>query len=149
MGFSGGETDSWRDSGLAWPKEGETVRVSERERAVDGGAVNLTMPPFTQVIPPLNPEKNSRKPKTKRNKWSHLFCWWSASNFHSFNINKIHPFFFNWLTRRGASSWFWLTAVYRVVRLLWCYINSQRGRATLKENADHTKEEKQETEQMK
>lgn len=53
MVFAGGATDSYRDSGLAKPKDGGRERESKSERRrgeVDGGVVKWTVPPFTQVL---------------------------------------------------------------------------------------------------
>lgn len=56
----------------------ESEREREWEREVDAGVVKLTVPPFTQVLPSLSPEKTRRTSKTQKNKWSHSFRWWSA-----------------------------------------------------------------------
>lgn len=51
MVLAGGETDSYRDSGLAAPREGERARMRDGgKEEVDGGVVKLTVPPFNQVL---------------------------------------------------------------------------------------------------
>lgn len=64
MVFAGGETDSYRDSGLAWLRRG----VGGVGVVVDGGVVTLTLPPFTQVLSSSEPRKIWRKSKRQKNK---------------------------------------------------------------------------------
>ena len=51
-------TDSYRDSGLARPKEGERARVRDRE--VGGGVVKLTVPSFTRFLAEHQKQKRTR-----------------------------------------------------------------------------------------
>ncbi len=92
MVFAGGETDSYRDSGLAQLKEGKIVRVRDREREVDGGVVKLTVPPFTQALPSLNPEQNVQNFKNTKEQVEPLFPSVVSFRLPQLSIKTIHPF---------------------------------------------------------
>lgn len=94
--FAGGETDSYRDSGLAQPKEGEREWEweweTEREREVDGGVVKLTVPLFTQVLPSLNPGENEQNIKNTKEQVKPLFPLVVCFRLPALNTKTMHPF---------------------------------------------------------
>lgn len=81
-GFCRRKTDSYRDSGLAWSKEGVkrgggVERRPTGKRAVDGGLVNW---PYLRLPKSCLPWTRRKRQNNRRRRFS---CWWSPSDPHS------------------------------------------------------------------
>lgn len=93
MVFAGGETDSYRDSGLAQPNEGERARVSDREGKRGrwwGGKVDCASVHPSSSFP--EPRENEQNIKNTKEQVKPLFPLVVCFRLPQLSIKTIHPF---------------------------------------------------------